>query len=214
MSKSVPNRSRLKRIPERASYNPDDVHAILDAAPVCHVGFQVGGQPFVIPTIHARMGDEVLIHGAKASRLLKHAATGAPLSIAVTMLDAIVLARSVFHHSMNYRSAVIFGRGRLLEDPEEKMAGLLAISEHLIKGRWDDARAPSKKELNATSVIAVSIDEATCKSRSGPPGDEEEDYALPVWAGLLPLRQEWGPLEADPGRHADVDIPDYLESFA
>lgn len=214
MSKSAPNRSRLKRIPERASYEPEDVYAILDAAPICHVGFQVDGQPFVIPTIHARLGNEVLIHGAKASRLLKHAATGAPLSIAVTMLDAIVLARSVFHHSMNYRSAVVFGTGRLLDDPEEKMAGMRAISEHLVKGRWDDARAPSEKEFNATSVIAVSIDEATCKSRSGPPGDEDEDYALPVWAGLLPLRQQWGPLEADPGRHADVAIPDYLEPFA
>jgi hypothetical protein len=185
----------------------------LDAAPICHVAFQVDSQPFVIPTIHARMGDEVLIHGAKASRLLKYAATGAPLCVAVTLLDAIVLARSVFHHSMNYRSAVLFGTGRLLDDPEEKMAGMRAISEHLIKGRWDDAREPSKKEFNATSVIAISVDEATCKSRTGPPGDEEEDYALPVWAGLLPLRQHWGPLEADPGRHADVDIPDYLESF-
>ncbi|NNE69596.1 MAG: pyridoxamine 5'-phosphate oxidase family protein [Rhodothermales bacterium] len=209
----MPDRSRLKRIPDRASYEPADVHAILDEAPICHVGFQVGSQPFVIPTIHARMGNEVILHGAKASRLLKHAATGAPLTIAVTLLDALVLARSVFHHSMNYRSAVIFGTGRLLEG-DEKMEGMRAVSEHLLAGRWDDARGPSKKEFNATSVIAVSIDEATCKSRSGPPGDEEEDYALPVWAGLLPLQQVWGPPEADPGRHADVDLPDYLKDHA
>lgn len=213
MRANVPDRSRLKRIPERASYDEADVRAILDAAPICHVGFQVNGQPFVIPTIHARMGNEIVLHGAKASRLLKHAATGAPICISVTLLDGLVLARSVFHHSMNYRSAVVFGTGRLLEG-DEKMEGMRAVSEHLLAGRWDDAREPSEKEFNATSVIAVSIDEATCKSRSGPPGDEEEDYALPVWAGLLPLRQVWGPPEADPGRHADVDLPDYLEEHA
>lgn len=213
MRANVPDRSRLKRIPERASYDEADVHAILDAAPICHVGFQVDGQPFVIPTIHARMGNEIVLHGAKASRLLKHAATGAPICISVTLLDGLVLARSVFHHSMNYRSAVVFGTGRLLEG-DEKMEGMRAVSEHLLAGRWDDAREPSEKEFNATSVIAVSIDEATCKSRSGPPGDEEEDYALPVWAGLLPLRQVWGPPEPDPGRHADVKLPDYLEEHA
>jgi nitroimidazol reductase NimA-like FMN-containing flavoprotein (pyridoxamine 5'-phosphate oxidase superfamily) len=214
LTPQVPDRSRLRRIPERASYEQDDVFAILDAAPICHVSFEVGGQPFVIPTIHARMGNEVILHGAKASRLLKHAATGAPLAIAVTILDAIVLARSVFHHSMNYRSAIVFGHGRLLTDPDEKMAGLEAVSNHLLPGRWEDARAPSTKELNATSVIAVMIEEATCKSRSGPVGDEEEDYALPVWAGLLPTLQGYGRLEPDPGRHADVPVPDYLKSFS
>ena len=207
------DRSRLRRIPERASYEPQDVYAVLDAAPICHVGFAADGQPFIIPTIHARRGNEVLIHGAKASRLLKHAATGAPLVVAVTLLDGIVLARSVFHSSMNYRSAVIFGTGRILDDPEEKMAGMEAISEHLVPGRWADARGPSEKEFNATSVVAIEIEDATVKRRTGPPGDDEEDYALPVWAGVLERRTVLGPLTADPGRHRDEPVPEYLRMF-
>jgi uncharacterized protein len=213
LSQTIPDRSRLRRIPDRASYNPDTVYAVLDEAPICHVAFQIDSQPVVIPTIHARVGNTVFIHGAKASRLLKHAATGAPLSIAVTLLDGLVLARSVFHHSMNYRSAVVFGCGRLVTDPDRKMDALEAISEHLLPGRWADARKPSTKEFNATSVIAVEIEEATCKSRSGPPGDEPEDYELPVWAGLLPMSVLSGPLEVDPGRHRDVPVPDYLADF-
>lgn len=207
------DRSRVRRIPDRASYEPEDVYAVLDAAPICHVSFQVDGQPFVIPTIHARRENQVLLHGARASRLLKHAASGAPLAIAVTILDGIVLARSVFHHSMNYRSAVVFGKGRLVTDLEEKLAGLAAISEHLMPGRWDDARQPSDKEMNATSLVSVEIEDATVKTRSGPPGDEEEDYDLPVWAGVLPARLTWGPLEADPGRKRDEKLPAYLASF-
>ncbi|MBO6574981.1 MAG: pyridoxamine 5'-phosphate oxidase family protein [Rhodothermales bacterium] len=211
--RDIPDRSRLRRIPDRASYDREDLHAVLDAAPICHVAFEVDGQPFVIPTIHARHGDEIVIHGAKASRLIKHAATGAPLAIAVTMLDGLVLARSVFHSSMNYRSAVVFGTGRLVEDAEEKMACMEAVSEHLMPGRWADARGPSDKEFNATSIVAVSIDEATVKARTGPPGDDEEDYALPVWAGVVETRTAWGPLTDDPGRHRDVPVPDYLKGY-
>lgn len=203
-------RSRLRRIPDRGAYDHETIYAILDEAPVCHVGFAVDIQPFVIPTLHGRIGDRLYLHGAKASRLLKHAAAGYPLCVTVTLVDGLVLARSVFHHSMNYRSAVLFGTGRPVEDDAEKLEALKAISDHLLPGRWEDARRPSPKELAATSVIAFLIDEATAKVRTGPPKDDAEDYALPVWAGVLPYRVTAGPPEADPGRHTDVAAPDYL----
>jgi nitroimidazol reductase NimA-like FMN-containing flavoprotein (pyridoxamine 5'-phosphate oxidase superfamily) len=206
------DRSRLRRRPDRGSYDRDVIHAILDQAPVCHVGFAVDIQPFVIPTLHGRRDDRLFLHGARASRLLKHAAAGYPLCVTATIVDGLVLARSVFHHSMNYRSVVLFGNGRLLERDDEKLAALYAISEHMLPGRWDDARQPTPKELGATSVIEFAIDEATAKVRSGPPKDDEEDYALPVWAGVLPYRTVAGPPEPDPGRRADVPLPGYLES--
>lgn len=206
-------RGRVRRIPDRARYDRETVYAILDEAPICHVAFVVDGQPFVIPTLHGRLGDELVLHGAKASRMLKHAAAGFPISVAATLVDGIVLARSVFHHSMNYRSVVLFGTGRLVDDVAGKLEALKAISDHLAPGRWEDARLPNAKELAATSVIAMKIEEATAKIRAGGPNDDAEDYALPVWAGVLPLRMVAGPLEADPKRHTDEPVPVYLAAL-
>ncbi|MEZ4559705.1 MAG: pyridoxamine 5'-phosphate oxidase family protein [Caldilineaceae bacterium] len=191
-------RNRVRRLPARGVYDRATIYAIVDAAPICHVGFAVDGQPYVIPTIHARVDDTIFLHGAKASRLLKHVEAGHPLCVTVTHLDGLVLARSVFHHSMNYRSAMLFGRGELVTDADAKWAALEAITEHVMPGRWADARQPTAKEMSATTVVAMAIESASAKSRSGPPGDDEEDYALPVWAGVLPLQTQALPLEVDP----------------
>lgn len=207
------DRNRIRRLPARASYNAETIYPILDEALICHVGFVADGQPFVIPTIHARMGDAIVLHGAKASRLLKHAATGEPLCITCTIVDGLVLARSVFHHSMNYRSAVIFGRKRLLEEYNEKWAALEAITEHALPGRWTDARQPNEIEMNATSVVLVEIDEATAKVRTGPPGDDEEEYALPIWAGVLPTPIASGAPVDDPRLGEEIDVPGYVEAY-
>jgi len=207
------DRNRVRRLPARASYDAETIYPIIDEALICHVGFVADGQPFVIPTIHARMGDTIVLHGAKASRLLKHAATGEPLCITCTIVDGLVLARSVFHHSMNYRSAVVFGRGRLAETDEEKWAALEAITEHVMPGRWDDARQPNELEMNATSVVLVEIEEATAKVRTGPPGDEEEDYALPIWAGVLPSQIEYGAPQDDPKLGAGIGVPGYVGEY-
>ena len=205
-------RSRLRRIPDRGSTDRELIHAILDEAPVCHVGFVVDGQPFVIPILHGRREDRLFLHGAKASRLLKHASGGNPLCVTATLVDGLVLARSVFHHSMNYRSVVLFGTGRLLTEDDEKLAALAAISDHLLPGRWEDARLPNRKELAATSVIELSIEEATAKVRTGGPKDDEPDYDLPHWAGVVPYRTVAGAPEPDPLRRADVPVPGYLET--
>ncbi len=203
-------RSRLKRLPERGRYDREAVHAVLDAGTICHVGISVEGQPFVIPTLYARIGEQVVLHGAKASRLLKVVQEGGPVCITVTVLDGLVLARSVFHHSMNYRSALVFGRGRLVEEKAAKLAALKAVSDQLLPGRWEDARQPTEKELKATSVVAVEIEEASVKVRTGPPGDDEPDYDLPVWAGVLPLNWHWGAPQADPRLKEGISLPGYL----
>jgi nitroimidazol reductase NimA-like FMN-containing flavoprotein (pyridoxamine 5'-phosphate oxidase superfamily) len=207
------DRNRVRRLPARASYDAESIYPIIDEALICHVGFVADGQPFVIPTIHARMGDTIVLHGAKASRLLKHAATGEPLCITCPIVDGLVLARSVFHHSMNYRSAVIFGRGRLAESYAEKWAALEAITEHVMPGRWADARLPNELEMNATSVVLVAIEEATAKVRTGPPGDEEEDYALPIWAGVLPSQIVYGAAVNDPRLGKGIGVPGYLGEY-
>jgi len=202
--------NRVQRLPKRAAYARDDVYSILDAAPICHVGFVEDGQPFVIPTIHARDGDSLLLHGSAASRMMRHAAGGLPLCVTVTVLDGLVLARSVFHNSMNYRSAVLFGRGHLVDDPAQKLAALEAISEHLLPGRWADSRQPNAQELKATHVIRKPIESASAKVRPGGPSDEPEDLALPTWAGVLPIAQAWGvPLPAD-GLAPGVALPGYI----
>jgi len=203
-------RSRLKRMPERGHYDEETLFSVLDAGLICHVGIAPEGQPVVIPTLYGRMGDEIILHGAKASRLLKYVRDGGTVCITVTEVNAMVLARSVFHHSMNYRSAVVFGHGRIVDDPEEKVRALAAVSEQLLPGRWEDARGPNKKELKATTVVAVKIEEASVKIRTGPPGDDDEDYDLDVWAGLLPLKQVRGQPEPDPLLKAGVPLPDYL----
>ena len=175
-------------MPKRGHYDRTTVHAIIDEALVCHVAFAVDGAPAVIPTLHARRGESLLLHGARTSRLLKHIADGNPVSVAMTILDGIVFARSVFHHSMNYRSVVVLGRAQLLEDPAEKIEALEVIVEHVNPGRWANVRWPNEKELKATSVLSLSIAEASAKIRTGPPIDDEEDMAVPCWAGVLPLQ--------------------------
>ncbi|HUF38320.1 MAG TPA: pyridoxamine 5'-phosphate oxidase family protein [Anaerolineales bacterium] len=203
-------RSKLKRLAERGRYDKETVHAVLDAGRIAHVGIAPDGEPVVIPVLYARLGDEIVFHGALASRLLKFLAGGGPVCVTVTIVDGLVLARSLFEHSMNYRSVVAFGRGRLLEDGE-KLAALHAISEHLLPGRWDDARRPTPKELKATTVIAVAIEEATAKIRTGGPKDYEADYALPVWAGVIPLHEASGVPEPDERLADGIMLPPYLE---
>lgn len=203
--------NKVRRMPERGVYDRDAIYAIVDAALICHVGFVQDGQPFVIPTIHARLGDEILLHGAKASRLLKHVQAGQPICVSVTLLDGLVLARSVFNSSMNYRSALLFGHGRTIEDRAEKLAGLAALTEHLLVGRWEEARQPTEKELQATTLVAISIDSASAKVRSGPPSDDEEDYGLPIWAGILPIRQQFLEPDADARLLEGVPLPDSIK---
>ena len=207
-------RNRVKRILERGHYDRETIYHILDEALICHVGFVEKGQPFVIPINFARVDDAIFLHGAKASRLLKHVEAGHPVCVETTIVDGLVLARSVFHHSINYRSVVLFGRGRLIEDEQEKLTALKAVTEHLIPGRWQEARLPNRKELNATSVISIEIGEASAKIRVGPPVDEDEDYALPVWAGILPLRET--PLQPtqDDLQSDDIPLPLYIAGYS
>jgi nitroimidazol reductase NimA-like FMN-containing flavoprotein (pyridoxamine 5'-phosphate oxidase superfamily) len=207
-------RNRIKRLPKRGHYDRETIHRILDEALICHVAFVEEGQPYVIPINFARVGDHIVLHGAKASRLLKHIEAGHSICVEVTIVDGLVLARSVFHHSMNYRSVVLFGKGKLIEDQQEKLAALQAVTEHLIPGRWQEARLPNRKELNATSVVLINIDEASAKVRVGPPVDELEDYALPVWAGILPLQET--PLSPirDELQSENIPLPKYIARYS
>jgi len=186
------DRTKVNRLPKRGDYSQETIYGILDAAFVCHVGFAVDGQPYVIPTGFGRSGDILYLHGSAASRMLRTLAGGVDVCVTVTLLDGIVLARSAFHHSMNYRSAVILGKARLIEGDAEKTEALRAISEHILRGRWDDVRKPTAQELKATAVLALPIEEASAKIRTGGPLDDEEDYALDVWAGVLPLAMSAG----------------------
>jgi len=180
-------RTRLKRLPKRASYDLDAIYSILDTALVCHVGFAIEGQPYVIPTLHVRIGDRLYIHGSAASRMLGAAAGGTPIAVTVTHIDGLVLARSAFHHSVNYRSVVILGAATLVADPAEKLAVMKGLIDHIAPGRWDHIRQPNDKELAATSVLSIPIVEASAKLRSGDAIDDEADYALPIWAGQIPI---------------------------
>lgn len=182
------DRSRVKRLPERASYDEDAINAILDAGLVAHVGFAVDSQPFVIPTLYGRDGRNLLLHGSAASRMLRQLAQGLEACVTVTLVDGLVLARSAFHHSMNYQSVVAFGRARLIEDGENKIRALETISNHVAPGRWKYVRPPSAQELKATSVLHFTIEDASAKLRSGPPKDDAGDMQWPVWAGVVPLR--------------------------
>jgi hypothetical protein len=206
-------RTTLRRLPRRGSFERATVNEILDEGFVCHVGFVAGGQPFVIPTGYGRVGRTLYLHGAKASRMLKALSAGGEVCVTVTLVDGLVLARSAFHHSVNYRSVVVFGRARLVEDEGEKNAALEAFTEHVCRGRWADVRWPTPEELAATTVVALPLDEASAKVRSGPPVDDEEDYALPVWAGVLPLSIEPGEPEPDPRLPEATPLPDYVERF-
>ncbi|PYS63130.1 MAG: pyridoxamine 5'-phosphate oxidase family protein [Acidobacteria bacterium] len=202
-------RTTLKRLPYRGSYDRELINQILDEGFVCHVGFAVDGQPFVIPTGYARLGDKVFIHGSQASRMLRTLGKGIEVCLTVTLIDGLVLARSAFHHSMNYRSVVVFGRATMVDDPEEKIAALRALSEHMISGRWDDVREPNKREVQLTTVLALSLNEASAKVRTGPPLDDEEDYELSVWAGVIPLRMVADAPIGDARLPTNIDPPPY-----
>ena len=180
-------RTTVRRLKKRAVYDKAVVHAILDEGFICHVGFVVESQPYVIPTIYARHDETLYFHGAVASRTLKTLATGVEVCLTVTLMDGMVLARSAFHHSMNYRSVVVLGNARLVQDPGERMLALKVITDHAVPGRWDEVRGPNELELKQTSVLALPLEEVSAKVRSGPPVDDDEDYALPIWAGVVPI---------------------------
>lgn len=185
---SPTERTRVVREPHRGVYDRETIYRILDEGIVCHVGFSPDAQPFVIPTLYARVGDTIYFHGSAASRMLRGAASGIPVCITVTLTDGLVLARSVFNHSMNYRSVVALGQAMLVDQPEEKLEALRAFTEKILPGRWDDARQPNDKELKATSILKLPLTEVSAKIRSGPVQDDEEDYTLRVWAGIVPLQ--------------------------
>ena len=212
------NRATVRRIPTRGFYDAETVNAILDAGFLAHVGFCVDGQPFVIPTLYGRVkssaeAGRLYLHGSAASRMMREMAGGIAACVTVTLVDGIVLARSAFHHSMNYRSVAAFGTARQIADPEAKTQALRIISDHLIAGRWNDVRGPHAHELKATSVLEFTIEEASAKIRSGPPADDEEDYSLPVWAGVLPLSLQAAAPLADTRLREGVATPSYLGQF-
>ena len=204
-------RSKVNRLPARGFYDKKTIYQIIDEALYCHVAFVQSNQPYIIPVIHARMGKRIVIHGAKGSRLLKHLAEGNEACIAFTLMDGLVLARSVFHHSMNYRSVILFGKGKLLENKVKKLEALKAITDHLIPGRWGEARDPNEKELSATSVVSIDIDEGSAKIRTGPPIDDEEDYGLQVWAGVIPISLKFESPENDPQLNDEIVLPNYIK---
>jgi nitroimidazol reductase NimA-like FMN-containing flavoprotein (pyridoxamine 5'-phosphate oxidase superfamily) len=206
-------RTRVRRHPERGVYDRAVIDAILDEALFCHVGFVDEGQPFVIPTIHARAGDVLYLHGSPASRMLRELGEGIDVCVTATLLDGVVLARSVYNHSLNYRSVVVLGRARRLDDADEKLAALEAIVEHVVTGRTLDARMPTEKELAGTSVLALPLDEASAKVRTGPPKDFDEDVALPIWAGVIPLRTVAGAPEPDAQLPPGVAVPAYAAAY-
>jgi hypothetical protein len=197
MSAAPSDRSRVRRVPARAHYDRATIDAILDEALVAHLGFAVDGQPYVIPTLHARVDDVVYVHGSAASRAIMTAGRGLPVCLTATLLDGLVLARSAFHHSMNYRSVVVLGQARYVEGPDERLAALEAFTERLVPGRWGEVRPPTRQELKGTRVLALPLDEASAKVRSGGPVDDDEDYALDVWAGVVPLALAAGEPEPD-----------------
>lgn len=214
MSEFTPTeRTQVRRLPKRGNYDRETVYRILDEAMVCHVGFVVDGQPFVIPTGFGRDGDTLYIHGSAASRMLGAAAQGIQICITVTLLDGLVLARSAFHHSMNYRSVVILGNARSVESEDEKVAALRIFTEHIVPGRWNDIRKPTVQELKATSVLAIPLKEASAKIRTGPPIDDDEDYALPIWAGVLPLQTIPGAPIKDPRLGHELAPPGNVTNY-
>jgi nitroimidazol reductase NimA-like FMN-containing flavoprotein (pyridoxamine 5'-phosphate oxidase superfamily) len=186
------SRTRVRRLPKRASYDKPAVHAILDEGFICHVGFAVDAQPYVIPTIYARAGDTIYVHGSAVSRMLRTLTQEVPVCVTVTLLDGLVLARSAFHHSLNYRSIVMIGAAHLVDDDDEKMRALQVITDHVVPGRWHEVRGPNALELKQTSVLALPLAEVSAKIRSGPPLDDEVDYALPIWAGVVPVSTRLG----------------------
>jgi len=206
-------RTTLRRLPQRGAFDRRSINQILDEGFICHVGFVAEGQPFVIPTGYARVEDKLIIHGSQASRMLRTLGQGIEVCVTVTLIDGLVLARSAFHHSMNYRSVVVFGRASVVDEPEEKLAALRALSEHMIPGRWDDVREPNERELQSTTVLFLPIDEASAKVRTGPPLDDEEDYDLDVWAGVIPLRLVADTPIRDPRLPGEIEPPRYTLDY-
>ena len=207
------DRTKLKRLPKRGHFDRETVYAILDEGFICHVGFAVEGQPFVIPTGYARVDDKLYIHGSQASRMLRSLSNGLDACVTVTIVDGLVLARSAFHHSMNYRSVLVFGHATLVDDPKEKYDALVALSEHIVRGRWADVREPNEQEMVQTTVLCLPIQEASAKIRTGPPLDDEEDYALPMWAGVIPLKLIAEQPINDPRLPAEIPVPDYAANY-
>ena len=208
------DRTTLKRLPKRGRYERETVYGILDEGFICHVGFAVEGRPVVIPTGYARVGDKLYIHGSQASRMLRTLAAGVDVCVTVTLVDGLVLARSAFHHSINYRSVVMFGRATIVDDREAKLAALFAFSEQVIPGRWNDVREPTEQELRATTVLSLPLVEVSAKVRTGPPIDDDEDYALNVWAGVLPLKIEAGAPINDPRLPETITPPSYTLKYS
>ena len=205
-------RTEVRRLPDRGVYDPEFIKAVIDEALICHVGFNTDEGPVVIPTIHARVGDTLYLHGSPASRMLR-STPGEQVCVTITIVDAIVAARSTFHHSMNYRSVVIFGSPRVVDDQDERTIGFEAITEHVLPGRWAEARHPNDKENKGTKLLAMTIDEASAKTRSGPPGDEDFDMDLDVWAGIIPISVTAGEPISAPDLKTGVEVPGYVRDF-
>ena len=207
-------RTRVVREPERGVYDRETIYRILDEGFICHIGFVVDGQPFVIPTAYGRSGDNLYIHGSAASRMLRNLDKGIPVCLTVTLLDGLVLARSIFNHSMNYRSVVVLGTASVVQDPDEKLAALHAVSEHILRGRWAESRQPNEKELKATFALRLPIEEFSAKVRQGPPIDDEEDYGFPTWAGVIPLETVARAPIRDERCSAEIPVPAYAAAYS
>lgn len=208
------SRTRVVREPDRAVYDRAAAYQILDEGFICHVGFVVDGQPFVIPTSYGRKDDNLYIHGSAASRMLRNLDSGIPVCVTVTLLDGLVLARSIFNHSMNYRSVVVLGTAVAVKDPAEKLEALRLLSEHILPSRWDDSRQPNEKELKATMALRLPITEFSCKVRQGPPIDDEPDYSFPTWAGVVPLTMETGIPISDARLDPAFEVPEYARNYS
>ena len=212
-SLSSKDRTKLKRLPKRGSFERETIYKILDEGFVCHIGFVVDDQPFVIPTAYARVEDNLLIHGSAASRMMRALAWEKEVCVSVTLVDGLVLARSAFHHSMNYRSVVVFGKAKVISDETEKLKALEAFSEHLVPGRWSEVRLPTERELKATTVLALPLEKASAKVRTGDPVDDDEDYALDVWAGVIPLEMAAGKPVNDAKLKDEIEIPAHVAAY-
>ena len=208
----INEKNKVKRIPKRGHYDQATIHEILDAGFLCHMGFSHHDQPFVIPTSYGRDGNKIYLHGATTSRMMVNMEKGLPICLTVTHLDGLVLARSAFHHSMNYRSAVCFGTAKKVEG-DEKLHALKVISDQILQGRWEESRQPLPKEMKATTVLCMTIDQASAKIRTGPPGDDKPDYELPIWAGVVPCTQVWGTPEADPLLMEGVELAGSVQAL-
>ncbi len=213
MAEAPTKRTEVRRIPDRGRYDRDLIHSIVDEALICHVGFVHDGHPVVIPTIHARIDDTLYLHGSPASRMLRSMRSGDEISVNITLVDGLVVARAAFHNSMNYRSVVVFASPRIVTDSREKLDALEAITEHVVPGRWADSREMTDKEMKGTLVVALPLDEASAKMRTGGPGDDDEDYDLPIWAGVIPLAVTPGEPIVDQLLRHDIPVPPYVSEY-